>query len=142
MKKNIYKLLEILVVISFLYLILFENVYDINRIIMNNFSCKLEEVIYFKIAIIFIIVLIIEIIKIKLNKPENLYCFCYASIQEYISIHPLRSLIALIIILIAGLMVSYIFLTKSVLSYLLFIILTIFSTCLGFSIGVLKRNKK
>jgi len=89
-KSRIYKMMKFAVVTSFLYLLFFENVWDIDRIIMETTNCLKEEIIYFKIILIVIILIIIYgIIRyLKYNYSE----FLSSNPLIYVRKHPFRTL--------------------------------------------------
>lgn len=138
MRNKLNRIVSCIVSICFIYLIIFENKFNLDLFIIEKFKCKTEEVVYFKCAILLIIFLLIMNIKQILNK--------YAididlPLKSYIKIHPIRSLILFIIILISILISSMIILEmNNILFYIIPIILIGFSGIIGFYIGIIKKE--
>lgn len=129
-RKKVYNLIKYTVVISFVYLIIFENKFNINEIIQRFFNCKTDEIIYFKIVILLILLLSILII----------YRFlCDFWIQfGYLFNQNLKTnlLITYMAILILIITIALIVLKKvKLLGVLLFIFISSLSTFIGFSIA-------
>ena len=138
MRNKLNRIVSCIVSICFIYLIIFENKFNLDLFIIEKFKCKTEEVVYFKCAILLIIFLLIMNIKQILNK--------YAididlPLKSYIKIHPIRSLILFITILISILISSMIILEmNNILFYIIPIILIGFSGIIGFYIGIIKKE--
>ena len=138
MRNKLNKIVSSIVVICFIYLIIFENKFNLDLFIIEKFKCKAEEVIYFKCVILVVIYLLIMNIKQIVDK--------YAinidmPLKSYITIHPIRSFIFFIIILTFILISSMIILgMNNILFYIIPIILIGFSGMIGFYIGVIKKE--
>ena len=138
MRNKLNKIVSYIVIICFIYLIIFENKFNLDLFIIEKFKCETEEVIYFKCVILVVIYLLIMNIKQIVDK--------YAinidmPLKSYITIHPIRSFILFIIILTFILISSMIILGMSnILFYIIPIILIGFSGMIGFYIGVIKKE--
>lgn len=138
MRNKLNKIVSSIVVICFIYLIIFENKFNLDLFIIEKFKCKAEEVIYFKCVILVVIYLLIMNIKQIIDK--------YAididmPLKSYITIHPVRSFILFIMILTFILISSMIILGMSnILFYIIPIILIGFSGIIGFYIGAIKKE--
>ena len=138
MRNKLNKIVSYIVIICFIYLIIFENKFNLDLFIIEKFKCKTEEVIYFKCVILVVIYLLIMNIKQIIDK--------YAididmPLKSYITIHPIRSFILFIIILTFILISSMIILGMSnILFYIIPIILIGFSGMIGFYIGAIKKE--
>lgn len=135
MRRKIYKFIKWIVVISFTYLFIFENKYNIDESIIKITNCKNIEVIYFKGVIFIIISLIIMIIDKYMNKDSYLYL----DLNSYIKVRPLRSIALLIVILIFTLLVITILRHEELLTFVIFGILVFVASIIGFYIG--KKSK-
>jgi len=137
MRNRLNKIISYIVVICFIYLIIFENKFNLDLFIMKKFECRTEEIIYFKCVMLIIISLIIMIIDKIIDK--------YAinmdlSLKYYIAIHPIRSIIVLVIVL-TTILIALMFLlgATNMLLYVIPLILICFSAIIGFYIGIIKR---
>lgn len=138
MRNKIYQIVKWVVIISFVYLFIFENKYNIDQILMNVFKCSSAEVVHFKVVIIIIITLVIMIINRILEKCSYVLDL---SIKEYIKLHPIRSITIFIIILEMILLGIFVLIqTKNFLIHVIYGLLIFFSGIIGFYIGQINRQ--
>ena len=128
MRNKLNKIIGYIVIICFIYLI----------ILKNALNVKTVEVIYFKSVMLIIISLIIMLINQIINK--------YAinidlPLKSYIKIHPIRSVILFVILLITILICSMFLLgVTNILWYIIPLILICFSGIIGFYIGMIEKD--
>ena len=138
MRNKLNKIIGYIVIICFIYLIIFENKFNLDSFIIGKFKCKTEEVIYFKSVMLIIISLTIMLINQIINK--------YAinidlPLKSYIKIHPIRSVILFVILLITILICSMFLLgVTNILWYIIPLILICFSGIIGFYIGMIEKD--